>query len=437
MSQTPEQPNQNQSNPNSSSRSNSRLVVLPLALIAALVAAFSIWYFYEYYEQYEETIDNGWTVEAQTNQWLAAQKYMERLGYTFNRYERIEDLAPDLKQQSRPGTVLITDVELILTEKRVAALLDWVKDGGRLIVGLPDSEVGRTHSLLKHFGVTLEAYEEEDEEDSEKSHFVDLMREYNDRNESLEGEEKNTQNFEEWTKDNREQNLASAREFELTTIEFQEEEYSTEVHFTQSAQLDHEWFYLDSDEEQEYEGHYPSYWAASTNGGTSFMEFNEGEGVVSFVSNSDIWDSSKLDKHDHAWFLWQLAYGDSVSLLYGANMPALGVILWRAAPELLSAFGLWLLCWLIYRGRRFGAIREQTFTQRRAIIEHIRACSDYLWRSKKPDALIAPLQNAIHHRCLLLCPGWNNFSPEQQLQWLTQHALSHKTESNKNDLYCA
>ncbi|WP_281647003.1 DUF4350 domain-containing protein [Parendozoicomonas sp. Alg238-R29] len=405
-------------------------VALPLTIIGVLVIGFGIKLFLDRYEQYEESIDTGWSLEAKINPWLAAQRYLENLGYGVESYERMEELEPDLQDQNKPGTILITDIELVISQRRVDQLLEWAQSGGHLIVGLPNSLDGRTHELLQHFGASVvEPEETEAAKSNERQSLAELMREFDRQKESPDKNSKQT--FEQWAEQSRPGSWESAKENEFVQLEFSGMDEPVEIHMSLYQQLNHPWLYIDEQDEQNYidenpRSHIPDYWAGNE-AGIQYMEFAEGDGHVTFLTSPNIWQSSKIDKHDHAWLLWKLSPSGRFAVVYGASMPALSAVIWKFAPEAVFAFSVLLLFWLIYRGRRFGAIREASTTRRRAIAEHIRACTDYLWRNKQTEALLNPLQKTIELRCQQVCPGWQNLDNTQQIEWLANHCGATET----------
>ncbi len=388
--------------------SNLRTLATPIFFLA-LCTALGVWVFQHYFERYETTEDAGWTKEAHLNPWLAAKMLLEKSNQALDRYKRIEDLHPVLSHQSANNVIIINNIELILTRRRTNELLEWVERGGHLIVALPSAENGSNHPLLEHFGVSLVAIHHEDDNDEPEDSSSESYEKESYEKESYEKESYKEESYKE------ESNPG------LTRIEFYDSDQIAEVHLSQNAQMDHKWFYLSAEEEPSYKKAAPEYWSDSALYGTTFMEFREGSGLITLLSSTDIWNNQHIDLHDHAWLLHKLLNGRSTHLLTNTDSPALIMVAWRAAPELVIAACLWLVFWLVFCGRRFGAIREQAFTKRRAIVEHIRACATFLWRSKHPQALLTPLQTAIHQRCQQLCLSWNRLSKEQQQQWLLDY----------------
>ena len=390
-----------------------------LIVIAILVSLIGTRLFLDHFERYEKTTDQGWTLEALLNPWLAAEKYLEKLDHRLTYIKHIERLHPLQEKQTPNETLLITDIDLILTEAWSQSLLNWVEKGGQLIIGLPNSTANSTHPILEHLGVRLENNQFDTNQEGIKD-FTNLSAQYHSRDKSQEKMDGRFYTFDEWASKNHSNLWNEIRGQVLTTIEF-EDAPLVEVFFRQEIQLNHEWLSLEEKEIFAFEGSRPHSWAWSTAKGVNFLKFKEGEGTITLLVDPTIWYSGRINQYDHAWLLWKLAKGGSVSLLHDINMPPFYTVIWRSAPEAVIAFILWLVGWLLYRGRRFGTIHELSFTKRRSIIEHVRAGSGYLWYNKKPGTLITPLQDAINKRCQQLCPDWHHLSREQQLRWLAQH----------------
>jgi len=46
------------------------------------------------------------------------------------------------------------------------------------------------------------------------------------------------------------------------------------------------------------------------------MQLDLGQGRVTVITDSDLWKTADIGKHDNAWLLWYLNQGTDVTLLF-------------------------------------------------------------------------------------------------------------------------
>jgi len=127
-----------------------------------------------------------------------------------------------------------------------------------------------------------------------------------------------------------------------------------------------------------------------------------GRGSVDVLAQLDFLTNTQLDSPQRAVLARQLLapnYGQgTVHLIYGAQMPPL----WRLMLEhgrmvwlpLLLALGAWL--WL--RMPRFGPLRPTPSPARRALLEHVEASGEHLYRYGRAAVLHAAMREAFRAR---------------------------------------
>jgi hypothetical protein len=118
--------------------------------------------------------------------------------------------------------------------------------------------------------------------------------------------------------------------------------------------------------------------------GASVRVYGEGKGHVVMVSDN-YFNNQRLPRYDHAELLLGLAglnqQGRNVMLVLHADASPWYALLWQAAWMPLSALAL-LLALLLWRAaRRFGPLLPDPSTERRALLEHIEASGNWLWRA--------------------------------------------------------
>ena len=101
-----------------------------------------------------ETLETrvGVSVEARRNPWLAAERFLRRL----NRSVESQSGRRLLLQPPAAGGVLIVKrLGRVLPPDREQALIDWIRTGGHLVVGVGDRADAGAAALREHVGVEL------------------------------------------------------------------------------------------------------------------------------------------------------------------------------------------------------------------------------------------------------------------------------------------
>lgn len=119
-------------------------------VVAGLAAAGAIWFFANY-ERVTERQRVGPSGEARRNAYLAAERFVARMGVPARHVKTI----PELKELPVNGTLILPDRRDALTPDARRALLDWVENGGHLIV--EDEDARLPDPVLDAFGVTRTA----------------------------------------------------------------------------------------------------------------------------------------------------------------------------------------------------------------------------------------------------------------------------------------
>lgn len=399
---------------------------LSIILMAALLALMG-YLFVTFFEPYEETEDLGWSKAALRNPLLAAEFFMQQI----NRDQPIDvqslsnlEMLVDLQAID---TIFISNSSQVLSEKRLAALLAWVQAGGHLIVAAQSPQHSDNDRLLGYFSISTEETDfesnpiagffdpefseelvspmeddiipervpetepaspsspptaEQDKTEKKPKKLSEALREYNER--VRQGIEESQQSTDE---------VSIVPQEQLTRLSFDGESSAATIEFNPGRGLYHPFF--DRDEEIPFEGWQPFYWRGDEYG-VHFLQIYVEDGLLTVMSDGAIWQSQNIGKADHA-FLLQVLAGNSkrMRLFYGIQMPSIFELMWRWVPELISALAVWLLAWLLYRGQRFGPIRQQQITTRRSLLEHIFASAGHHWRQRQMQQLLQPLQDDI------------------------------------------
>ncbi len=405
------------------------------AIVALALIGLCVYLFFALFESYRTTEDTGWSAAARRNPYLAAQQYLERLGI---QVETVDTLYNN-NALGDADTLFVEDSSDVLTRQRVAALVQWVKNGGHLIVAADYSSIDNSDPLLDYFDVTVhtsecdcgkypgplaletlientdtaaddEAADDQSAENAEspsQRSLSDWLREYN--RQVAEGGVGDAM-------PPREERIDPDQ---LTTLGFDGVDEDIRVYFNPNWALYHPAFNLEGDET--YDGIAPFYWSGS-DWGVHFMQLEVGDGMVSITADPGIWQSDEIGYFDHAYLFHILTdYSERVQLLVGSTMPSIFALIWRYASEVVIAFGCWLGLWLLYRGRRFLPSLPLTVTVRRSMAEHIEAVGQFLWRHRFSDTLLQPLRDDIERRAGLYVDGYAGMDTDRRHRALAQY----------------
>jgi hypothetical protein len=377
-----------------------------LPLIITLILACALTYaFFTLFEPYEKTIDLGWDKKAQRNPYLAADLFLTKHNINVtssNDFEKLKSL-PD------QGMIFISDAGKVLTKKRITNIQSWMEKGGHLVLTAPIFNKNQPDTLLSKFNVEHHKIISKDI-DKTKPELSDkkLSEQLNELNIDLKNNTKSENKNDEIPID------------EISYLSFNDVNEKLKIHFSPDSSLSHPFFNREDDYVKTKLD--PVYWAGNDEG-IYFIQFNVGEGLLSIITDNSIWRSDNIDALDHAYFLWLLSESnDSVSLLYGANMPSIFFYIWKYAAEFLMACFIWLVFWLFYRGLRFGKIHLDSHSANRSISEHISASAEYLWRNKKFDLLISPVRSDIFKRAKRLYPFIDNLNQSEKINLISKHS---------------
>lgn len=136
--------------------------------------------------------------------------------------------------------------------------------------------------------------------------------------------------------------------------------------------------------------------------GFVLARLQRGDGTVDVVASMDFMLNGSLNDAPHVALTRQLLapnYGQgTIHLIYATRMPPLWRLLleraWRVWLPLLLALAAWL--WM--RTQRFGPLRPAPALARRALLEHVRASGEHLYRYGHAGALHAAARDAFLQR---------------------------------------
>jgi len=178
-------------------------------------------------------------------------------------------------------------------------------------------------------------------------------------------------------------------------------------------------------------------WEYSAGGQLRAVGFQRGKGLVTILCEASLWETDHLREANHAEFLHQVARlrtdpnaapPKRAIIVRGDTPPSLLALLWNVAWPLILTLVLWLVIWLYTRTRRFGPILASPNLDRRRLGEHLEAAGRFLWRHRAQASLIEPVREALLDRVRRRRPDWVHLPRDAQVEALAEQADVHPRE---------
>lgn len=381
-----------------------------IAIIVLVLLLLAGWGFHQRYEFVTEWVDEGPGPLALRDPLLAARRYLEAAGMAVAVADRqIRDDA-----LARTGTLIVGAGTEVVSSRQAAQLLGWVARGGHLMVTASENP---GDPLLSRVGVSrLPAFRA-----GERERICGAAQE------SLPAS-KNALPHETGAASHAPKQPAGAARAsrktgpdkrapgppEIVLADFPE---PLRVDFSQSHVL------IECGSHSHERGAVVARSEAfSGPAGVHLVRYGWGDGWITVIADQQIWHNDFIGRHDHALFLEALIDAHRpVLILHGSPVPSLFALIARYGSEAVLAASLFLLAWLVRRGRRFGPLRTIEILQRRALGEHILAASRYRWRHGGAEKLLGGARLAVLARARRCLPGLMDADPAQQSQLLAEH----------------
>ena len=347
---------------------------------------------------YQETLEHGPAPEARANPYLAAEHFLRKQGLQVQRADGLE-VMKDLPSAGQ--TLLLLGDRNRMTPKQAERLLAWTAKGGHLLFvaeRLWDEEEGKSGDLLlDSLGIQQYESEELDEDASEAT----------DEEASAESEHDAEQQAEPIQDEEAPTAADEDNAYpELTQLYLENEEapayfnFDTDFHLYDSENRAHAW--------------------ANSNAATHLLQLYHGDGLISVVSDSWIWQNQSISDYDNAWLLWYMTQDSQVTLLYRADRDDLFSQLLEHFPQALVALALLLAFGLWHLGMRQGPLLLPASRNRRQLQEHLRGSADFLLRHNGQHSLLQGLQQDIQRRARHRHPGFERLAVAEQWQILSR-----------------
>ena len=320
---------------------------------------------------YEVVVDRGPAPQALANPYLAAEHFLRQQGVAVEHANSQERLAT---LPAKGNSLLLLGERSNMTPRQVEQLLGWAKAGGHLLLvaeALWDEEAGKSGDLLLDRLSIHQTWADEPEapENTLEKKAPDLTKLYVDN--------------------------------ETAPAFFS---FDTDFNLTDPRHL--------------------AQFSANSARSSHLMQLDLGEGRVTVVTDSDLWKTPDIGKHDNAWLLWYLSQGTAVTLLFNTDVDDLFSLLLRYFPQALVALVALIALTLWHAGMRQGPIQAPAPKARRQLQEHLKASADFLLRRSGQRTLLLALQRDILRAARHRHPGFEQLDNAEQ--WRVIEHLTHQ-----------
>ncbi|MFT0473006.1 DUF4350 domain-containing protein [Pseudomonas antarctica] len=342
----------------------SRPLVWIGALLACLLGA-GAFYAWQKAIPYDEVVDRGPSPQARQNPYLAAEYFLREQGLAVahaNSLERLSNLP------AKGNSLLLLGERSNMTPRQVDQLLGWAKSGGHLLVvaeALWDEETSKSGDLLL-----------------DRLNIHQLMSDVFD--EPAAPRKKKAPDLTKLYVDN-----------ETAPAYFS---FDTAFNLTDPKHV--------------------AQFSANSAKSSHLMQRDLGDGTVTIVTDSDLWKTPAIGRHDNAWLLWYLNQGTDVTLLFNSDVDNLLTLLLRYFPQALVALVALITLALWQAGMRQGPIQAPAPKARRQLQEHLKASADFLLRRSGQGALLQALQRDVQRAARRRHPGFEHLETAEQWQVL-------------------
>ncbi|SDH66008.1 DUF4350 domain-containing protein [Pseudomonas panipatensis] len=383
--------------------SRSTRLLLGMLLLAVLAAV--AFYLAQNLRPYSETVEHGPSPEARGNPYLAAERFLQGRGLKVKSARGLDVLD---QLPSKGQTLILLGSRENLTPTQSHQLLDWAARGGHLIVTaerLWDDQAGSSGDLLLDT-LGVRQYLTEDLEQDKPAATPE--------GQGSEGKAPTAEDAPVPADDAEAgaptppDDASKAEEDdhypELTKLYLENEQapayisFDTDYHLLDAKNLAYAW--------------------ANSHNATHLLQLQQGDGLVTVLTDNWIWQTDNLERYDNAWLLWYLTQDSAVTLVYRAEGDSLATLLTRNYPQALLALALLLACALWRAGLRQGPLLPTPSRARRQLVEHLRASADFLLRQRGHIALLQGLQRDILRRARQRQPGFERLPIAEQWQLL-------------------
>jgi hypothetical protein len=339
-------------------------VVVGLLLLGLALTGWA--WFQDNFERRTKTVQSGYSPAARRNPFLAAERFLQRLGVP-------AESRPGralLRQLPSPEDTLIVNGLGPMNAARRAALQTWIESGGRLIVeaidfASDDGELPRDN-LLADLGVALMTTDVDEPADQPEV---------------------------------------------VTDAYFAGSPDAVEIGFLAR-------YYL----EDRYDLASGSLVA---DGLARMLQYEIGGGTVTVTSDKIFMTNEDIGNHDHALFLALLATpagAGKVWLLYDSDVAGLDTLIWHSAAFAVISAVLLALVAVWHIGGQLGPLVSAPGRLRRDLLTHLQAGADFLWRHGRGGLQLRATQHRVEQAWVRRHPLLRDLPQTDRVHWIATQA---------------
>ncbi len=329
-----------------------------LYAILLILSAYLCFWLYQNYSWVEEQKEVGFQGIAKRQPLLAAEFFLRKMGL---HSQSVNGLMAFRDMHKGPDSILIATRRETLNTKLNNKLLQWLNNGGHLIVQAryctDENRQEQADFIYQKFGLCVKPIKEQEDE-------TDTLK------------------------------ISLNNSSESTDID---------VYFPY-------WEVLVQQPPGSAKGQadYDLNWKIADKFGLYALQFAVGQGQLTVLTTTDIFTNEYIEQYDHARFLLQLVQSqdalNSVWLVSVDDMPSLWSWLWQNAWYVMVSLSLLFVLWLWRYPLRFGPVLDDPPIQRRQLLEHIKASAYYRWHYKQLPRLLAAVQEQLWEQIQQLHP---------------------------------
>ena len=321
-----------------------RLLIAGLVLVCLALA--TAWFFANF-ERRTESEHTGFHGKARHDQWLAAQRLLQRMGAKAVSVRSLAELA----SLPTSATLMLPMGRQSLNPQSRRSLLNWVNRGGRLVIEA--EPLYQPDPVLDMFGVQRKALK-------------------------AAGGPKNA--------------AADMAGRKLVKIDLPPELEPVEALLGRHMDL----------QARNPIAHF------GDDRATAALLLQSGNGHVLALNEFDVFSNRMIGQHDHAEFLWRIVQVDSgvASVFFFFDPKKLSLFDWLGANawSAIAGGGLFLVLWLWSAVPRMGPIAPDPERARRRLLDHLRASGRFLWVHGGAQLLIDAARDACLRRIARVHP---------------------------------
>ncbi|WP_299594238.1 DUF4350 domain-containing protein [uncultured Microbulbifer sp.] len=352
--------------------------------------------FLYFFERHTEEVDLGFGPEARRNPFLAAQQFLDQLDIHHRRADNISIVST----LDDGDALFLASSSQVYNQDRLRELLDWIEAGGHAIViahrGDGDNEQDLLLATLGlevtngdldlYFNRQVREVFGEDASDLQGKTASEMMRDHNRKlaEEESSGEAPAVSDDNETAEESAPRNpdVDPERLVNLTS----DSGASYALYFDPGKVFTHEMMGqgTDVDRDADVDGN-PLHWVPFQKISTQspLVYYERGRGRMTLMTDGGLWRNDRIGEFDHAYFLAHLVGERALVMITQPRFDTLGTLIQRYTLELFFAGLLALIAWIANRSRRFGPMAPPAASERRSLMEHIRACGHFYWRQNR------------------------------------------------------